>query len=143
MKNILLFTLLISMLSACAATGPAEDQWDREEKEDKISIGSIFGKSKKSAPTQAENEALRARIERLERQQGLPAGDVSADPKSSSDITAPPPLGTNTGGYQPSSPQDSVSYQEWLRAKQSNSDDYKAFKEYQEWLEFQKMKQKR
>lgn len=142
MKNSLIIVLISLMLSACASTGPAEDLWDREEKEDKIDLGSIFkGKAKKGQQaTQQENEALRARIERLERQQGLPA---SAATSPGGDITAPPALGSSVGGaYQPANPQGSVSYQEWLRAKQSNSDQYKDFKEYQEWLEFQKINQK-
>jgi len=33
---------------------------------------------------------------------------------------------------------NSVSYQEWLNAKNGNSDEYQKFKEYQEWLEFQR-----
>jgi len=146
MKKLIAAALMLLMVSACGTTptGPAEDLWDREEKEDKINIGKIFGGDKKKKATEKENQELRARVERLERQQGVPSSAPSVPASSSSDITAPPALGTNTGRvYQPSGPQDSVSYQEWLRAKQNNSSDYKEFKEYQEWLEYQKLKDKR
>jgi len=145
MKKITLAFLLSLILSACSMTptGPAEDKWDQEEKEDKISFDSLLGSKEAESK---ENAELKARLERLERQQnaGTTAAAASYAPKpSSSDITAPPAY-SNQSTILAVDPawQNSTSYAEWKRARQNKSGDYKEFKEYQEWLEFQKMKKK-
>lgn len=139
MKIALCSSILASFLlvSGCAATGEAEDQWDLEEKEERISLDKILGKSKK----QKESEELKARIERLEQ-----GNNTTVDPsvnqlptttsRSSGGITPP---SMNRSSSKPSTnPANSVSYQEWLNAKNGNSTEYKDFKEYQDWLEFKR-----
>jgi len=122
----LLVLLPLMLMTACAVTGPAEDKWDEEEKEPKINLDGILGKSsaKKEARTKAENDALRARIERLEndRQAGA-TGNTSA--------------GTSNSG----SSNGSVSFREWSSAREKGSSEYDEFKEYQKWLEFKKYKE--
>jgi len=146
MKKIISTFLLSLTLSACSMTptGPAEDKWDEEEKADRVKIGSLLG-GKKSEDR--ENAELKARLEKLERQQNTgsaaPTYTDTGNKQGSNDITAPPVYRN-----QPSTPsvdpawQSSASYAEWKRARENKSGDYKEFKEYQEWVEFQKMKKK-
>lgn len=138
MKNFTL-SLLLVLFAGCTATGPAEDKWDREENEDKIAVkgvGKIFGKNDE---VEAENEELKNRIERLEKAQGIPPENKTTAP--SGDITAPPAITSQATQQSEINPGDTVSYQEWLRARQQNNDEYKEFQEYKEWLEFKKQKE--
>ena len=75
---------------------------------------------------------------------------------TSGDITAPPPINDNTSLNKPVvnnpplpvidpsldvniSPQDAEKFQEWKRSRASSSNDYREFREYQDWLEFKKL----
>ena len=147
MKKVLLGFgfLLCVFLSGCAITGEAEDKWDEEEKQPKISLNDILGKSKQKK----ENEELKARIERLERGTGATPSAVVTNDSSINNV--PPTTIGNAGGITPpsmnrssasTSSNGSVSFKEWQAAKNSNSDEYKQFKEYQEWLEFQRIQKK-
>lgn len=152
--------LIISAVSACAniKTEPSDDGFESRQRNggegygEKIAnvndrfinrqISKVIGGQKKK---KTNNDELKARLERLERQQAqggqtqaLPAPTIT----SSSDITAPPIGSTRTspniGG---ASWQNSASYQDWKRAKDGGSSDYKEFQEYKEWLEFKKLQQ--
>lgn len=123
MKKLLVLLPLV-LMTACAATGPAEDQFDEEDKEPKIRIDGILGKSsakkKAKAKSEAENKALRARIERLENDRRV--GGASNTNSS----------GSSNGG---------VSFREWSSAREKGSSEYDEFKEYQKWLEFKRYKE--
>jgi len=143
MKKIFLISAISLLVSACTATGPAESKGDEYDKLPKVKLsGGIFGSNNKT--NSATEDELRARLEKLEKQQGTQGVPVSQAQKGNSDITAPPV----SGAYSSSSNvdpqwQNSASYADWQRARKSNSSDYKEFKEYKEWLEFQKMKNKK
>ena len=106
-------------------------------------IAAALGDSKDS---KKENEELRKRLERLENAQGQAPATNNAPTtyqRNPNDITSPPVGGSsqaqsNVGGVNW---QNSASYQEWKRAKEGGSSDYKEFQEYKEWLEFQKIKE--
>ena len=71
-----------------------------------------------------------------------PTAPVPASEQTpASDITAPPSIGAQTRSEPQLPDNGSISYQQWLRAKQSNTEEYQDFKEYQEWLEFKKQQQ--
>lgn len=132
MKKLLALACVV-MLSGCAITGPAEDQWDREEKEDRINLSGIFGGSKSASTKKAEqeNEELRRRIERLERGASSAPADANNAPANSA-------ASVQQGGATSGS---SVSFKEWSNARQKGSSDYDEFQEYQKWLEFKKFKE--
>ncbi len=151
MLRVLITILIFISLSACRATGEAEDQFDREDKDDpSLDLGNIgIFKSR----TRKENEELRARLERLENAQRTGNAPVyqptnTTNIRNKGDLTVPPSVG---GGpvvnapvvnQQPSiaiSSQDTANFEEWKRARASSSNDYQEFKEYQEWLEFKKL----
>ena len=120
----LLFILPLLLMTACASTGPAEDQFDEEEKEAKINLDGILGKTaakKKREKAKAESDALRARIERLE--SGQSGGQQVGNANS---------RGSSNG---------SVSFREWSNASEKGSSEYDEFKEYQKWLEFKRFKE--
>ncbi len=106
-------------------------------------IAAALGNNKKS---EKENEELRKRLERLENaQQGQPQTNnvPNTYQRNPNDITSPPVGGSslapsNVGGVNW---QNSASYQEWKRAKEGGTSDYKEFQEYKDWLEFQKIKE--
>lgn len=146
----LLVILPVILMTACASTGPAEDPFDEEDKEAKISIGGILGTSSKKsrAKAKAENDALRARIEKLEQdkqdardeslqarierlenntQGGGNAGNSNSNNSSNNSVSRPGP--------------DSVSFREWSKARDKGSSEYDEFKEYQKWLEFKRFKE--
>ena len=154
MKKLLVILPIILVTACGTTTGPAEDPFDEEDKEPKISIGGILGGSsrKARAKAKAENDALRERIERLEnaRQAGGDANTNNASTNtnntSNSSTANPNPVPSPSPApvLRPpgSSPNpSSVSFREWSSARDKNSPEYDEFQEYQKWLEFKKFKE--
>ncbi len=115
--------ICILILTGCAATGPALDEWDIEESESKINVGALLNKSDTEEQSIEQNAALEQRIEKLENQ-----------------TEAKPEPETAAAGVEATPSSDNASYQEWLQHKSDNSEEYKEFLEYKKWQEFQAQK---
>ena len=154
-KFILLLSTL-SIISACSniKTEPADDGynsrprnggdgWGEKTQDDKDRfLNRQIAKILKKGNSKKTDKDIKARLERLERQQSQGSTQVQPAITNSSDITAPPIGATRRSPNTNSTNwQNSTSYQEWKLAKEGGSSDYKEFQEYKEWLEFKKLKE--
>ena len=121
--------ILFLNLTAClAVTGPARDPFDEEHEELSLDLGEKFN-SFRANPAETDSD--------------IAGVEAVADPESTTNpVTAPT-------GVVPSEPSPDINQQEfadflkWKSERNSGSDDYQEFLEYQEyqkWLEFQKTK---
>ncbi len=140
MKRLLLVLLPLFLVTACASSGtPVEEPSSHHPRKDKLTsvyklnVGSIFGGSSKKEKNEveelkAENDELRAEIEKLKENNTSGTAAVAATPANNATL--------NSG----STDSNSVSYREWLNAREQGSTEYQEFTEYQQWLEFEKQK---
>lgn len=95
----------VFLISACAVTGPAEDQWDQEEKQDKLDLRKVIKDfSGKEEPKQPDV------VNPVVTEKSAPAGNSDA------------------ADYQ-----EFLQYQEWKQNRDGKTDSYQEFKEYQAW----------
>ena len=103
--------MLIFLISACTVTGPAEDDWDLEQKEGRIDL---FGKQEES-----DNRGIVL----------FDSSKKSPEKSGTLDYTANKNIGP------PAIDQKSFEdFKAWRRASQPSSSDYQ---EYQDWKAYQ------
>lgn len=111
-KSFLLLLPLCLVLSSCAITGPAEDQWDADRKTDeKLDVGGFFGKG------DTQSGATGTQAGRVYSSSAYNTEDLALDEESFKDFET---------------------FKAWRRAQESGSVDAQ---EYRDWVEYQQYRQ--
>ena len=120
MNNLPYALILILLTSACSVTGPAEDDWDLEEKQDRIDL---LGKGKESG-----NRGFTL-FDSFEK---TPEKNSGTNLTISNDISLP--------AIDQQSFEEFETFKAWRRSSQPDSVDYQEFQDWKAYQQYRRFK---